>query len=359
MACNICNTNRDSDRPAMLDTFSWLKDLPDTSYESDLVEIRFKGTRKGFFRNESGLRLERDELVVVACNSGHDVGAVSLTGRLADLQFKRKVKHHDLYPTKKIYRKATPSDVIKWEEAKSRENKVMIRARQIANELGLTMKIGDVEFQGDNTKAIFYYIADGRVDFRELIKVFSSEFLVKIEMMQIGVRQEAGLIGGIGSCGRSLCCSTWLTDFTSIVSDVAVKQGLSPNAERLTGRCGRLKCCLTYELDQYLEAMEDFPNELLTIETSKGIATHLKTDIIQRKIWYKLDHAAGQSFVLDLATVIEFLNLNKRGIKPSVDDYSEKEPVQGNMMNVGHLDQRLFAKQVLTKKPRHNKHRPT
>ena len=178
-------------------------------------------------------------------------------------------------------------------------------------------------------------------------------------MMQIGVRQEAGLIGGIGSCGRSLCCSTWLTDFTSIVSDVAVKQGLSPNAERLTGRCGRLKCCLTYELDQYLEAMEDFPNELLTIETSKGIATHLKTDIIQRKIWYKLDHAAGQSFVLDLATVIEFLNLNKRGIKPSVDDYSEKEPVQGNMMNVGHLDQRLFAKQVLTKKPRHNKHRPT
>jgi len=342
----------------MLGTSNWLDDLLDTSHESNIVEVRFKGTRKEFFRNESGLSLVRDELVVVACNPGHDVGAVSLTGRLAALQYKRKVKNQDQYDWNKIYRKATPADVVKWEESKARENKVMIRARQLAEQLNLDMKIGDVEFQGDNTKAIFYYIADGRVDYRELIKLFSREFSVKIEMMQIGVRQEAGRIGGIGSCGRSLCCSTWLTDFTSITSEAVIKQGLSPNAERMTGKCGRLKCCLTYELDQYLEAMEDFPNELLTIETSKGIARHLKTDILQRKIWYKFDHAASQTFVLDLATVIEFLNMNKRGIKPSVDDASEKEPEKGNIMNVGNLDQKLFVQPVMTNKPRKHYRRP-
>jgi cell fate regulator YaaT (PSP1 superfamily) len=336
----------------MLGTSNWLDDLPDTSHESNIVEVRFKGTRKEFFRNEGGLSLRRDELVVVACHSGHDVGAVSLTGRLAEMQFKRKVRNQDRYVFNKIYRKATPADVIRWEEAKARENKVMIRARQLADQLKLAMKIGDVEFQGDNTRATFYYTADGRIDYRELIKLFSKEFSVKIEMMQIGVRQEAGMIGGIGSCGRSLCCSTWLTDFSSITSEAVIKQGLSPNAERMTGKCGRLKCCLTYELDQYLEAMNDFPNELLTIETSKGIARHLKTDILQRKIWYKFDHAADQSFVLDLASVIEFLNLNKRGIKPQVDDTSDKKPVMDHIMTAGKLDQKLFDRPVTAKRPR-------
>jgi cell fate regulator YaaT (PSP1 superfamily) len=354
MGCNLCNTNSDTDRPAMLGTYDWLSDIPVTAHESNIVEIRFKGTRKEFFRNESNLPLKRDELVVVACNPGHDVGVVSLTGRLAELQFKRKVKKQDKYEWNRIYRKASPADVIKWEEAKARENKVMIRARQLAGQLNLNMKIGDVEFRGDNTKAIFYYIADGRVDFRELIKLYSREFAIKIEMMQIGVRQEAGRIGGIGSCGRSLCCSTWRTDFSSITSEAAIKQGLSPNAEKMTGRCGKLKCCLTYELDQYLEALEDFPNDLLTIETEKGIARHLKTDILQKKIWYKYEHSVGQTFELDLADVIKFLNMNKRGEKPSIEGFMEKEPVKENMMNVGNLDQKLFNKPVIIKKHNNN-----
>ncbi len=354
MACNGCNTNIDLDRPAMLGTYDWMSDLPDTANETNIVEIRFKGTRKEFFRNENGISLKRDELVVVSCNPGHDVGAVSLTGRLAELQFKRKVKKQDRYEWNKIYRKATPADVVKWEEAKARENKVMIRARVIAKELNLNMKIGDVEFRGDNTKAIFYYIADGRVDFRELIKQYSREFMIKIEMMQIGVRQEAGRIGGIGSCGRSLCCSTWRTDFTSITSDAAIKQGLSPNAEKMTGRCGKLKCCLTYELDQYLEAQEDFPNELLSIETDKGVARHLKTDILQKKIWYKYEKNIGPIFELDLADVIKFLNLNKRGEKPSIDGYTEKKAPEVNMMNVGILDQKFFEKPVIIKNNNNN-----
>jgi cell fate regulator YaaT (PSP1 superfamily) len=354
MACNGCSTNTDLDRPAMLGTFDWMSDIPDTSNETDIVEIRFKGTRKEFYKNESGIPLKRDELVVVSCNPGHDIGAVSLTGKLAEMQFKRKVKKQDRYEWNKIYRKATPSDVVKWEEAKARENKVMIRARVIANQLNLNMKIGDVEFRGDNTKAIFYYIADGRVDFRELIKQYSREFMIKIEMMQIGVRQEAGRIGGIGSCGRSLCCSTWRTDFTSITSEAAIKQGLSPNAEKMTGRCGKLKCCLTYELDQYLEAQKDFPNELLSIETDKGLARHLKTDILQRKIWYKYEHNVGPTFELGLDDVIKFLNLNKRGEKPSIDGFAEKEAPKQNMMNVGILDQKFFTKPAIVKNPNKN-----
>jgi cell fate regulator YaaT (PSP1 superfamily) len=344
MGCSGCNTNNDLDRPAMLGTYDWLNDIPDTTNESNIVEIRFKGTRKEFFRNEDGIQLKRDELVVVACSPGHDVGAVSLTGKLAELQFKRKVKKPERYEWNKIYRKATPADVIKWEEAKARENKVMIRARQIANELELNMKIGDVEFRGDNNKAIFYYIADDRVDFRDLIKLYAREFFIKIEMKQIGVRQEAGRIGGIGSCGRALCCSTWRTDFTSVTSDAAVKQGLSPNAEKMAGRCGKLKCCLTYELDHYLEALEDFPHELLTIETDKGIARHFKTDILQKKIWYMYDKSDGRTFVLNLEDVKKFLNLNKRGQKPSIDGYyTDAEPKKENMMNVGELDQKFFT----------------
>lgn len=357
MGCSGCTINTDLDRPAMLGTYDWLNDIPDTTNESNIVEIRFKGTRKEFFRNEDGIQLKRDELVVVACSPGHDVGAVSLTGKLAELQFKRKVKKPERYEWNKIYRKATPADVIKWEEAKARENKVMIRARQIANELQLNMKIGDVEFRGDNNKAIFYYIADDRVDFRDLIKLYAHEFFIKIEMKQIGVRQEAGRIGGIGSCGRALCCSTWRTDFTSVTSDAAVKQGLSPNAEKMAGRCGKLKCCLTYELDHYLEALEDFPHELLTIETDKGIARHFKTDILQKKIWYMYDKSDGRTFVLNLEDVKKFLNLNKRGQKPSIDGYyTDTEPKKENMMNVGELDQKFFTKPESGEK-RHKKRR--
>ena len=357
MGCSGCNAKKDLDRPAMLTVYDWLNDIPDTTDESNIVEIRFKGTRKEFFVNEDHIPLKRDELVVVSCSPGHDVGAVSLTGKLAELQFKRKVKKPERYEWNKIYRKATPADVVKWEEAKAREQKVMIRARQIAKELRLDMKIGDVEFRGDNNKAIFYYIADDRVDFRELIKVYAKEFAIKIEMKQIGARQEAGRIGGIGSCGRALCCSTWRTDFSSVTSDAAVKQGLSPNAEKMAGRCGKLKCCLTYELDHYLEALEDFPHELLAIETDKGWAKHFKTDILQKKIWYSYESGeGGRVFVLDLEDVKKFLNMNKHGKKPSLEGYNEPEPKKENIMNVGELDQRLFTKPTKEKK-RRDRHR--
>ena len=353
MGCSGCNAKRDLDRPAMLTVYDWLNDIPDTTDESNIVEIRFKGTRKEFFVNEDHIPLKRDELVVVSCSPGHDVGTVSLTGKLAELQFKRKVKKPDRYEWNKIYRKATPADVIKWEEAKAREQKVMIRARQIAKELRLDMKIGDVEFRGDNNKAIFYYIADDRVDFRELIKVYAKEFAIKIEMKQIGARQEAGRIGGIGSCGRALCCSTWRTDFSSVTSEAAVKQGLSLNAEKMAGRCGKLKCCLTYELDHYLEALEDFPNELLAIETDKGLAKHFKTDILQKKVWYIYDQSeGGRVFVLDLEDVKRFLNMNKRGQRPSLEGYKEPEAKKENMMNVGELDQKLFTNPNKDKKRR-------
>jgi len=358
MGCNGCTTNNDLDRPAMLGTYDWLNDIPDTANESNIVEIRFKGTRKEFFRNEDDIPLKRDELVVVACSPGHDVGVVSLTGKLAELQFKRKVKKPERYEWYKIYRKATPADVVKWEEAKARENKVMILARQIANELKLNMKIGDVEFRGDNNKAIFYYIADDRVDFRDLIKLYAKEFAIKIEMKQIGVRQEAGRIGGIASCGRALCCSTWRTDFSSVTSDAAIKQGLSPNAEKMAGRCGKLKCCLTYELDHYLEALEDFPHELLTIETDKGFARHFKTDILQKKIWYMYEKSDGRTFSLDLEDVKKIMNLNKRGQKPSIDGYSEQEPKKENMMNVGELDKKYFTKAIPEKKRNNRNRRP-
>ena len=327
MGCNGCSTSLNGDQPTMLNTYDWLKDLPDTSHLSDIVEIRFKGTRKEFFRNEDGVPVKIGDLVVVACSPGHDVGYVSLTGKLAEKQFERKIRRPDRYKWNKIYRKATGADERRWKEAQKRDYPVMIRARQIAAELGLDMKIGDVEFRGDNGKAIFYYIADDRVDFRELIKLYAREFHIKVEMKQIGARQEAGRVGGIGSCGRELCCSSWRTDFSSVTSNAAIQQGLSPNAEKMAGRCGKLKCCLMYELDTYLEAQEDFPTELLTLETDKGLAKHFKTEILHKKIWYTIEESYGaKPIVIGLKEVKEIIQQNKRGIKPSIKKFlPEKE----------------------------------
>jgi len=336
MGCSGCAMNSVSDRPEMLSTYNWLNDLPDTSYVSDIVEVRFKGTRKEFFKNEDLLPLKIGDLVVVACSPGHDLGYVSLTGTLAKKQFERKIKKQDRYTWNKIYRKATEADIKKWDIARKRENPVMVRARQIAAELKLNMKIGDVEFRGDNSKAIFYYIADDRVDFRELIKFYAREFQVKVEMKQIGARQEAGRVGGIGSCGRELCCSTWRTDFSSVTSEAALKQGLSPNAEKMAGQCGKLKCCLMYELDTYLEAQEDFPNELLMLETEKGLARHFKTEILNKKIWYIVENSYGSKPVaIDLEDVKKIIQLNKKGTKPSLDAYLNMEPAPVNEMSVG------------------------
>ncbi len=364
MGCSGCSMNTDGDRPEMLGTYDWLKDLPDTTHLSDIVEVRFKGTHKEFYKNEDGLQLKIGEQVVVATTPGHDVGTISLVGRLAEKQFERKIRKPERYQWNKVYRKATSADKEKFETAKGREYAVMVRSRQIANELGLEMKIGDVEFRGDNAKAIFYYIAEGRVDFRELIRRYAREFHIKVEMKQIGARQEAGRVGGIGSCGRELCCSSWRTDFDSVTSDAAHQQGLSPNAEKMAGKCGKLKCCLMYELDTYLEAQEDFPNELLTLETEKGLARHFKTEILNKKIWYTMHEThSTKPIVLDLEDVKKIIQLNKRGKKPPIEKYLAIEEKVENEMSVGSVNPDLMdesknrkrRKKKFSKRPHQNR----
>lgn len=365
MGCSGCSMNGlNGDRPEMLGTYDWLNDLPDTTHLSDIVEVRFKGTHKEFFKNEDGISLKIGDQVVVATSPGHDVGTVSLIGTLAEKQFQRKIRKPERYQWNKIYRKATGADKEKAEFARKRENQVMIRSRQLATELGLEMKIGDVEFRGDNSKAIFYYLAEGRVDFRELIRLYAREFRIKVEMKQIGARQEAGRIGGIGSCGRELCCSTWRTDFDSVTSDAAHQQGLSPNAEKMAGKCGKLKCCLMYELDTYLEAQEDFPNELLALETEKGLARHFKTEILNKKIWYTMPEAFGtKPLVLDLEDVKRIIQLNKKGIKPQIEKYLKLEVAAENEMSVGSVSDKLIEdgenrrrrKKSHSKRPHHRR----
>ncbi len=318
MSCNGCSFNN-SVNSQSVDSFDWINDLPDTTEQSNIVEVKFKSTRREFFENTSNIPLKRGDKVVVATSPGHDLGEVMLTGYLAEKQFNRKIRNPERYTLNTIYRKAMPNDIEKLVKARLREKPTMIRARQIAAELGLEMKIGDVEFRGDNNKAIFYYIAEGRVDFRELIKKYAQEFHIKIEMKQIGARQEAGLVGGIGSCGRELCCSSWRTDFKSISSEAVTKQGLSPSAQKMAGACGKLKCCLLYELDVYMEARNDFPQELLDLETSKGIAKPIKTDFLKREIWYSFQEGMpGNSFKLSVKEVKGIIQKNKRGIQPEV-----------------------------------------
>ncbi|WP_346861739.1 regulatory iron-sulfur-containing complex subunit RicT [uncultured Draconibacterium sp.] len=321
MSCNGCSFNN-STSDTLANSYDWLNDLPDTSDQSDIVEVKFKTTRKEYFRNIEKLPLKRGDKVVVATSPGHDVGEITLTGYLAEKQFKRRVKNPGRYTLNSVYRKASEMDIEKLQEARAREKDTMIRARQAAAELGLDMKIGDVEFRGDNKKAIFYYIAEGRVDFRELIRVYARDFHIKVEMKQIGARQEAGLVGGIGSCGRELCCSSWRTDFSSISSDAALKQGLSPSAQKMAGACGKLKCCLLYELDTYIEAGNEFPRELLNLEIAKGTVKPFKTDYLKKEIWYMLEGSAGVTFNLSLKQVKSIIQKNKRGIKPEVDTFT-------------------------------------
>jgi cell fate regulator YaaT (PSP1 superfamily) len=321
MSCNGCSLNNSTSN-TLANSFDWLNDLPDTTDKSDIIEVKFKTTRKEYFKNLENLSLKRGDIVVVATSPGHDVGEVSLTGYLAEKQFKHRIKNPDRYELNPVYRKASDMDLMKLQEARGREKQTMIRARQVASELGLNMKIGDVEFRGDNKKAIFYYIAEGRVDFRELIRIYARDFQIKVEMKQIGARQEAGLIGGIGSCGRELCCSSWRTNFSSISSDAALKQGLSPSAQKMAGACGKLKCCLLYELDTYIEAGNEFPRELLKLEIAKGTVKPFKTDYLKKEIWYILEGSAGVTFNLSLKEVKSIIQKNKRGIKPEVDTFS-------------------------------------
>ncbi len=354
MSCTGCSFNSSiTDNTA--DVYNWLNDLPDTSEQSDIVEVRFKSTRREFYRNTERLPLKRGDWIVVSTSPGHDTGEITLTGYLAEKQFDRKIKNPKRFTFNSIFRKANDNDLMNLQEARSREKPTMIRARQIANELGLSMKVGDVEFRADGKKAIFYYIADGRVDFRELIKRYGREFQIRVEMKQIGARQEAGLVGGIGSCGRELCCSSWRTDFSSITSEAAVKQGLSPSAQKMAGACGKLKCCLLYELDAYIEAEREFPKELLDLETSKGIAKPIKTDYLKKEIWYSLEsNVPGASFNLKLDEVRDIIQKNKRGIKPDVQ-IAESPANNEDRLEVS-LNERIDRFDS-KKKPRHSKHR--
>ena len=246
-----------------LNTYDYLADIPGNAEATDLVEVQFKNTRKGYYHNSNRLPLEKGDIVAVEATPGHDIGVVTLTGRLVPLQIK-KANLKSEQEIKRVYRKAKPVDMEKYEEAKSREHDTMIRSRQIAKELGLQMKIGDVEYQGDGNKAIFYYIADGRVDFRQLIKVLAETFRVRIEMKQIGARQEAGRIGGIGPCGRELCCATWMKNFVSVSTGAARYQDISLNPQKLAGQCAKLKCCMNYEVDTYVEAGKRLPSKEIT-----------------------------------------------------------------------------------------------
>jgi cell fate regulator YaaT (PSP1 superfamily) len=334
MACIGCGTistvlnknnsisvhNQQSNGCNKLNTFDWLDELPNNPYNSDIIEVRFKNTRKEYYRNSMQMDLNRNDIVSVESASGHDVGIVSLRGNLAEKQFKRKVANGDINNLKVIYRKATPSDVQLWLDAQLLENPTMLKARQIATLLGLDMKISDVEYQGDKRKATFYYIAEQRIDYRELIKLYAEEFKVKIEMKQIGVRQEAGRIGGIGSCGRELCCSTWRTELPSISQSLVSKQNLTPNAEKYLGQCGKLKCCLTYELESYLEAKEEFPKELLELETKQGMAIPFKIDLLKRTVWYSYKIGSVENHTeVSLNDVKSYILQNKKGIKVSFD----------------------------------------
>ena len=299
-----------------LSTYDWLSDLPQTAIEHDVFEVRFKNTRKGYYRNANKLTLKKGDIVAVEASPGHDIGIISLTGELVARQMKKTGVHPNNLDFKKIYRKAKPTDVEKWQEAIAREQETMIKSRQIANRLKLNMKVGDVEFQGDNTKAIFYYIADERVDFRQLIKDLAEAFKIRVEMRQIGARQEAGRIGGIGSCGRELCCSTWITNFSSVTTNSARHQEISLNPQKLAGQCSKLKCCLNYELDAYVDAQKEFPKVSEPLQLFDGLAFLQKTDILKGLMWF----SAAPDSTLNLTAVSvdrvkEIIALNRRGVK--------------------------------------------
>lgn len=304
-----------SDKP--LTVYDYLADLPFDEVANDLVEVQFKNTRKGYYHNSNHLPLEKGDIVAVEASPGHDIGVVTLTGRLVELQVKKAGLKSD-EDIKRIYRKARPTDMEKYEEARSKEHDTMIRSRQIAQELGLEMKIGDVEYQGDGGKAIFYYIADGRVDFRQLIKILAETFRVRIEMKQIGARQEAGRIGGIGPCGRILCCAAWMKNFVSVSTGSARLQDLSPNPQKLAGQCAKLKCCLNFEADSYIEATKKLPSKEISLHTQDAEYFYFKADILKGEITYSTDkHIASNLITLPASQVFEIIAMNRRGEKPA------------------------------------------
>ena len=342
-----------------LNTYDWLADIPGNIDEQDMVEVQFKNTRKGFYKNSNKIKLNKGDIVAVEASPGHDIGVVTLTGRLVPLQMKKANLKPDV-EIKRIYRKAKPVDMEKYEEAKAKEHDTMIRSRQIALNLNLNMKIGDVEYQGDGNKAIFYYIADERVDFRQLIKVLAEVFRVRIEMKQIGARQEAGRIGGIGPCGRELCCATWMTNFVSVSTSAARYQDISLNPQKLAGQCAKLKCCLNYEVDVYVESQKRLPSKEITLETTEGTYYFFKADILKGLITYSTDkNFMANAVTITARNAFEIINMNKRGEKPTnlidVNSHSDKPIDLVEQESLTRFDKRKSTNNRKKKKKTSNK----
>jgi cell fate regulator YaaT (PSP1 superfamily) len=335
--------------------------VPDAENATDYVEVQFKNTRKGYFLNNTKIPLEKGDVVAVEASPGHDIGTVTLTGKLVLLQMKKNNARSEGTESKRIYRKAKPADLEKYEEAKAKEHETMIRSRQMAADLGLNMKIGDVEYQGDGNKAIFYYIADERVDFRQLIKVLAEAFRVRIEMKQIGVRQEAGRIGGIGPCGRELCCSCWMTNFVSVATGAARYQDISMNPQKLAGQCAKLKCCINYEVDAYVEAQKQLPSREIILETRDNSHYHFKTDIFKHEITYSTDKTLAANLItIPARRVFDVINMNKKGEKPVSLEADEKPqpPKRDSHDILGQESLTRFDNQVSKKKKKKKKQSP-
>jgi len=328
-SANGCESVNTCGNSYKLSVFDWLSNINNpASNRCDFVEVRFKNDRKSFYKNVNNIPLHIGSVVTVESSPGHDVGVVSLTGELVKIQMKKK-KFSD-ESALKIYRLANQKDIEVWQEARKKEDNIKIEARKIAHRLGLEMKVTDVEYQGDASKITFYYTADNRVDFRQLIKDYAGAFRTKIDMKQIGFRQEAAKVGGIGSCGRELCCSTWLTDFRSVNTNVARYQQLSINPQKLAGQCGKLKCCLNYELDSYLDALSNFPSSSTTLETEKGKAFCIKIDVFKKKMWFAYVENSIAWYDFDIDLVKKLISKNKRGEKISpLEDLKQPEtPLQ-------------------------------
>ena len=347
-----------------LNTYDWLADVPGNADSTDLVEVQFKHTRKGYYHNSNNLELKKGDIVAVEANPGHDIGVVTLTGRLVKKQIKKaNLKSAD--DIKRIYRIARPVDMDKYREAKAREHDTMIESRQIAKDLGLQMKIGDVEYQGDCNKAIFYYIADERVDFRQLIKVLAETFHVRIEMKQIGARQEAGRIGGTGPCGRELCCATWMKNFISVSTNSARFQDISLNPQKLAGMCAKLKCCLNYEVDDYVEAGRKMPSREIVLQTADGDYYLFKTDILAGLITYSTDkNVAANLETISAERARKIIEMNKRGEKPESlhEDGKQRQSAKPNAdllanENISRFD-KAKKKKKKNKQPKQQQQQP-
>ena len=330
-----CNNNGTcgADGCNKLTVFDWLSNmsLPGDQEPFNGIEIRFKNGRKHFYKNSENLSLCMGDVVATEAMSGHDIGIVTLTGELVRVQMKKKKQDIAFEELPKVYRKATQKDIDLWQKVRSKEAEIQKRSREIAIHLGLKMKISDIEYQGDGSKTTFYYTADERVDFRQLIRDFASAFSTRVEMKQVGLRQEAARLGGIGSCGRELCCSTWLTDFRSVKTSAARYQQLSLNPQKLAGQCGKLKCCLNYELDTYLDALKEFPKNDIKLITEKGTAAYQKIDIFKGLVWYSYENQGMNWHRIPVDKVNEIIEINKKGKKiASLEEYVEEEQISEN-----------------------------